>query len=272
MKIAILILMLAATVGFCAWYKAQPRRIPGMMDLDTGIKWNDSLWRYLPASLDTTIIVHDANGTPLKFSQYIKPVFDKEAYIYQDRGVWRLQRKSEGARDTLKKDDLAVNRIGRWGAFQPDTVKSWQVKLDAISHTLNQADRILVLKGERKMILQRKGEAILTLPVNLGFQPVGKKQFDKDGKTPEGIYDVDFKYNRDDAYYKSMLVSYPNPVEKQYAKQKGLSAGNGIMIHGTKPDKVNAKDWTAGCIALRNKDMDKLFDYVAEGTVIEIRK
>ncbi|QKJ31430.1 L,D-transpeptidase family protein [Mucilaginibacter mali] len=272
MKVFILFFMLAATIGLCAWYKMQPRVIPGVTDLDTGIKWNDSLWHHLPANLDTTIIVHDANGTPLKFNQYIKPVFNKEACIYQDKGVWRLQQKTEGARDTLKKDVLAVDRAGRWSIFLPDTVKSWQVKLDQIAHTLNQADRILVLKSERKMILLRKGVSMLTLPINLGFQPVGKKQFDKDGKTPEGIYDVDLKYTRDDAYYKSMLISYPNPDEKQYAKQKGLSAGNGIMVHGTKPDKVNAKDWTAGCIALQNKDMDTLFDRVAQGTVIEIRK
>src|SRR3569623_605947 len=123
MKVAILILMLAATIGLCAWYKAQHRPIPGLTDLDTGIKWDDSRYSHLPAHMDTSIIVHDANNTPLKFCQYIKPVFDKEAYIYQDRGVWRLQRKTEGARDTLKKDDRAVNRIGRWSAFQPDTVK-----------------------------------------------------------------------------------------------------------------------------------------------------
>lgn len=271
MKILVLFLMLTGTIGLCAWYKLQPRPIPGVTDLNTGVKWNDSLLHHLPANLDTGIIVLDANGTPLKFSQYIKPLFEKQVFIFQDRGVWRLQRNTEGARDTLKKDNV-VARIERWSALQPDTVKSWRVKLDAIAHTLAQGDRLLVLKSQRKLVLLRKGRPMLSFNIQLGFQPTGKKEFDKDGKTPEGIYDVDFKYQRNDAYYKSILISYPSPAETQYAKLKGRDPGKGIMIHGTKPDKVNAKDWTAGCIAMQNKDIDTLFNYLAQGTVIEIRK
>lgn len=270
-RIFILFLMLSGTIALCAWYKLQPRSIPGVTDLDTGVKWNDSLLRHLPVNIDTTIIVRDANGTALKFRQYIKPVFEKQAYIFQDRGVWRLQRKTEGARDTLKRDNV-VARIERWSALQPDTVKSWQLKLNNIAHTLAQGDRVLVLKSERKLVLLRKGQPMLNFHIELGFRPEGKKEFDKDGKTPEGIYDVDFKYTRNDAYYKSILISYPNESDKQYAKQKGREPGKGIMIHGTKPDKGTAKDWTAGCIAMQNKDIDTLFNYLAQGTVIEIRK
>lgn len=294
MKTFVLILCLILTAGFCIGYRYinhtivpadsetgaikkydgkgyQPIIIDRTGDPDAGIVWNDTLFKHLPANLDTSIVVHDANGVPLKFRQYIGPVFNKDAYIYQDRGVWRLQRRSWGARDTLSKDDHAVARIARWSAYQLDTVKSYKVKLADITHILSQADRVLVLKGKRQMILERKGLPIKTFQINLGKQPVGKKQFENDGKTPEGVYDLDFKYTRSDVYYKSMLVSYPNESEKLYAKANGKKPGMAVMIHGTKPDKTKAKDWTAGCIALQNKDMDTLFEYVAEGTLIEIR-
>jgi lipoprotein-anchoring transpeptidase ErfK/SrfK len=272
MRVFSLIALLVLSAGFCWWYQSVPRPIPGVIDLNTGVKWHDSLYKHLPANLDTTIIVRDANNTPLKFRQYIKDVFNHEGYIFQDRGVWRLQRMTEGARDTLKRGEHIVSRINRWGAFRPDTIKSWQVKLDAIAHTLAQADRILVLKSKRQLILQRKGLNTLTFNIDLGWGPTGRKEFDGDGKTPEGVYHVDCKYARGDVYYKSFLVSYPNEDEKNYALQKGRKPGMSILIHGTKPDKINAKDWTAGCIAMQNKDMDALFEHVAEGTVIEIRK
>lgn len=294
MKTIVLLLTLVIVAAFCVGYRSmrhtivpvdsvavevrkydgkgyQPIIVDRANDPNAGIVWNDTLYKHLPPVLDTSIIVHDVNGVALKFRQYIGPVFNKDAYIYQDRGVWRLQRRSLGARDTLKNDDHAVARINRWGAFLTDTEKSWQVKLNTIAHILAQADRVLVLKSKRQLVLQRKGIDIKTFQINLGKTPVGKKEFENDGKTPEGLYDLDFKYTRNDVYYKSMLISYPNDREKLNAKVNGKKPGMAVMIHGTKPDKTKAKDWTAGCIAMQNKDMDTLFDLVAEGTLIEIR-
>jgi len=239
----------------------------------SGIKWNDSLFKYFNQAVDTSIVVRDSNNHLLKFSQFIKPVFNHEAMIYQDKGVWRLQYFTQRAVDALQKDDYAVDRAGRMQAYRTiDTVKSWKIKLAAIAQTLKQADYILALKHKRELYLMRKGKPIFILPLSLGFSPDGNKVTDGDGKTPEGLYHLDIKYERNDKYYKSFWISYPNEQEKVIAKRKGIKLGSGIMIHGTKPDIENKKDWTAGCIALQNSDMDTLFKYVANGTLIEIRK
>ncbi|GAB3938341.1 L,D-transpeptidase family protein [Mucilaginibacter myungsuensis] len=272
MRIFGLIFLLVAAIGFCAWYKAQPRVIPGTYAaLNIGIKWDDKFMDQLPADMDTSIIVRDAIGNPLKFAQYLPIVFNHEGFIFQDRGVWRLMRFTEGARDTLKRDTGIVARLSRWAAFRPDTIQDPQVKLKALAKILNQVDRVLVLKSQRQLILQRQGKDVKTFHIELGMQPVGKKQFEGDGKTPEGTYTLDVKYTRGDAYYKSFLLSYPNKQEKAYAASQGKKPGMSILIHGTKPNKIKAKDWTAGCIAMQNDDMDKLFDNVAEGTLIEVR-
>lgn len=240
---------------------------------DLAIKWDDSLFKHLPKGMDTNIIVEDSKRTPLRFFQYIKPVFNHQAIIYQDKGTWRLHSTAKSAYDSLGKDDFAVARIERAAAYRTtDKVKSWSIKLNAIAHTLAQADYVLVLKTKRKMFIQRKGKNILTFDINLGNKPVGNKEFDGDGKTPEGIYYLDLKHFRKDNLYKSFWISYPNENDRQIAKSKGLKTGVGIMIHGTTKANINAKDWTAGCIALKNKDIDLLFDRVASGTPIEIRK
>ena len=267
-----LFILLGLTVGFCIWYHSTHGAgiIPD--ETNPGIKWNDSLYKHLPAGLDTNIIVIDAKGVPLKFHQYIKPVFNHEAIIFQDNGVWRLQRNTESGIDSLKKENPTLSRHERWEVIQRDTLKSWQKKLNNIAQTLAQADYVLVLKSQRQLLIIRKRIILKSLPISMGSVPVGKKQYENDGKTPEGIYNLNSKWVRNDKYYKSFVISYPNDKDKAFAKSKGLNPGKGVMIHGTKPGKLSGKDWTAGCIALANKDMDTLFKYVASGTVIEIRK
>lgn len=271
-----LLLLVALTVAFCIWQQQQtPVNNNDIIKAkrNTGVKWHDSLMRHLPKELDTSIIVKDHHGTPLKFAQYIKPVFNHEALIYQDRGVWRLYRLTESAQDSLRKEDYAVATSERWSASRDaDTISDWKVKLHHLAATLAQADYILVLKSERKMLIQRKGKTMKTFHINMGWAPVGDKEREGDGKTPEGIYHLDIKYERRDKFYKSFWISYPNENDKKIAKSKGLKPGSGVSIHGTTPGKTKAKDWTAGCIALQNIDMDSLFAHVAEGTLIEIRK
>lgn len=273
MKTLSLFILLGLTAGFCIWYHSTHGASILPDETNPGVKWNDSLYKHLPPCLDTGILVMDAKGTPLKFRQYIKQVFNHEAIIFQDKGVWRLQRGTEAALDSLKRDDYAVARYDRWQVVrQPDTVKAWRNKLDNIAKILAQADYVLVLKSQRQLLVKRKGITIVSLPISMGREPVGKKHYENDGKTPEGIYNLDLKWVRNDKYYKSFVISYPNDGDKAFAKLNGLNPGTGVMIHGTKPGKLSGKDWTAGCIALANNDMDTLFKYVAAGTVIEIRK
>ena len=277
MRYLALIGLVLSVVGFCVWQQVTQPPLPSKDELkalkNTGIKWHDSLFKHLPSGIDTSIIVQDSRGTPLKFYQYVKPVFNHEAIIYQDRGIWKLHRLTEEAADSLTKDDYAVASRDKWDAYRDsDHITNWRTKLDAIAHTLAQSDYVLVIKHKRKMYVSRKGKPVLSFDIDMGWAPTGHKERDGDGKTPEGIYHLDDKFERSDKFHKSIHISYPNLKDKENAKRKGVKPGFGIEIHGTYDAKIKAKDWTAGCIALQNHEMDILFEHVANGTLIEIRK
>jgi len=245
----------------------------GIQPALSAAQWHDSLFQHLPKGIDTSIMVEDMHGVSLRFSQYVKPIFNNEAIVYHDKGKWKLQRTTKSAYDSLANEDFGISRVPRAMAYRmSDTITSWQKKLNNIAHTLSQADYVLVLKNQRKLFIKRKGQILATFTIDLGFKPVGDKVSDGDGKTPEGIYHLDNEYNRDDKLYRSFWISYPNDEDKAIAKSRGVKPGVGILIHGTTAGKINATDWTAGCIALQNKDMDILFDLVEPGTIIEIRK
>ncbi len=227
----------------------------------------------MPAEIDTTIFIRDDAGNLLNFRQYIVTVFNNQGMIYRNRDTWRLQRFTKTAVDSLSKDDYAIARWDRWAAIRNDDVlKTREEKFRNIAATLGTADRILVLKSARKMYLQRKGKDIFQFKINLGRNPLGDKRAENDFRTPEGIYYVDNKLNRKDKYYKSFWISYPDSIDRAEALKRNVKPGVGVMIHGTRPERINAKDWTNGCIALNNNDIDTLFKYVLSGTVIEIRK
>ena len=138
---------------------------------------------------------------------------------------------------------------------------------------------IEVFKQQRQLKLKHHDQIIRSYPIRLGFNPIGHKQFEGDGKTPEGTYTIDWR-NRQSAYYKSLHISYPNPNDLTYAKQRQKSAGGDVMIHGTVPTPATSftassiymprKDWTLGCIAVTNADMDEIWQLVKNGTQIII--
>ena len=141
-------------------------------------------------------------------------------------------------------------------------------------------DIIHVYKSQRYLVLQHQNKIIRHYPIRLGFSPIGHKVQEGDGKTPEGRYVIDWR-NRQSSFYKSLHVSYPNAKDHQNAQQLGVSTGGDIMIHGSATTKqVKAlpnlmryfpqKDWTWGCIAVRNIDMDEIWQLVNNSTVIEI--
>ncbi|QUY36107.1 L,D-transpeptidase family protein [Acinetobacter junii] len=138
---------------------------------------------------------------------------------------------------------------------------------------------IEVFKQQRQLKLKHHDQVIRSYPIRLGFNPVGHKQFEGDGKTPEGTYTIDWR-NLQSAYYKSLHISYPNANDLAYAKQRQKSAGSDVMIHGTVPTPAISfpasatymprKDWTLGCIAVTNADMDEIWQLVKNGTQIII--
>lgn len=134
-------------------------------------------------------------------------------------------------------------------------------------------DKVLVIKSARKLYLYKDGKVLKTYPIALGFSPVGQKEREGDGKTPEGIYKIDYNttYDRKAKLY-SFHLSYPNDIDKARAKTKGLTPGSHIMIHGTSNGIKKRKDWTNGCIAISNTALAEFQSMVFTGTAVEIRK
>jgi murein L,D-transpeptidase YafK len=138
------------------------------------------------------------------------------------------------------------------------------------------ADRILVEKAARKLTLFQNGRALKSYSVALGGAPAGAKQFEGDQRTPEGIYTVDF-HKADSDYHLALHISYPEQQEVDRAAIQGLSAGSDIMIHGLPNGRGwigrfhRRADWTAGCIAVADFEIEEIYRAVPDGTPIELR-
>jgi len=136
-------------------------------------------------------------------------------------------------------------------------------------------DKVFVDKSARTLQLLSDNKMIKTYHIALGGNPVGHKQQQGDQRTPVGSYTLDYK-NEKSGYYRSIHISYPNTTDKARAKSRGVSAGGDIMIHGQKNgfgalDLLNQqRDWTEGCIAVTNDEMDEIMAAVKVGTPIEI--
>lgn len=131
-----------------------------------------------------------------------------------------------------------------------------------------QASRIVVHKSRREMLLLRGESVLRSYRVALGPNPLGHKEREGDGRTPEGHYRID-RRNPRSRYHLALHISYPNEADVARARALGVSPGGDIMIHGLK-DGRGEGDWTQGCIAVRNEEMEEIWDLVPEGTAVEI--
>jgi murein L,D-transpeptidase YafK len=120
---------------------------------------------------------------------------------------------------------------------------------------------IVVQKGERRMHLMNENRALRSFRFQLGFNPVGHKQFRGDGRTPEGQYWID-RRNPNSAFHLSVGVSYPNNNDRSYARALGRDPGGDIFIHGTPDQYIGHRDWTAGCIAITNREVEDVYAMV----------
>jgi murein L,D-transpeptidase YafK len=137
-------------------------------------------------------------------------------------------------------------------------------------------DRIIVEKSLKRLSIFRDGERIKTYRVALGRNPVGPKQQEGDMKTPEGVYKIDGR-NAQSSFHLALHISYPSDEDDRRAAERGVSAGYDIMIHGIQNGQgwIGAfhrwKDWTAGCIAVTDEEIEELWRVTPDGTTIEIR-
>jgi murein L,D-transpeptidase YafK len=130
--------------------------------------------------------------------------------------------------------------------------------------------RVVVMKSDRRMYLMHNDAVLRAFEIELGFAPVGDKQVEGDGKTPEGRYFID-RRNPNSSFHLSLGISYPNEADIAEAAALGQSPGGDIFIHGeTTGPRRGTENWTAGCIAVTDREMEDIYAMVTKGTAIDI--
>jgi murein L,D-transpeptidase YafK len=138
------------------------------------------------------------------------------------------------------------------------------------------ADRVVVVKKERTLSVMSQGRVLQTYKVALGGEPAGPKVRQGDHKTPEGVYVLD-RRNAHSQFYRSIHISYPDTQDRARAKKLGVSPGGDIYLHGLPNgyrwigSRHRLKDWTDGCIAVTDEEVDEIWRAVPDGTAIEIK-
>ena len=187
--------------------------------------------------------------------------------IIKDKRIDAQQQELETSRQTLARqaDEIAELR---------ENAEALEAKVFA--RRTEPADRVLIEKKARRLTLFTNGEVIKTYKIALGGNPVGPKERQGDNKTPEGIYTIDSR-NGNSGYHLALHISYPNADDKRRARERGVAPGGDIMIHGIKNGfealglSHAEKDWTEGCIAVTNQEMEEIYRFVPNGTIVEIR-
>ncbi|MEZ5930568.1 MAG: L,D-transpeptidase family protein [Alphaproteobacteria bacterium] len=146
-------------------------------------------------------------------------------------------------------------------------------QLPAIVH--DPVDLVIIYKSDRLLQLKRKGDVVRSFKIALGAQPKGHKLAEGDNRTPEGVYTLDWR-NPHSQFYRSIHISYPHEMDQASARRRGVQPGGLVMIHGL-PNGRQAvdmnhpiNDWTNGCIAVTNAEMDEIWSLVEDGTTIII--
>ena len=193
--------------------------------------------------------------------------------IIKDKTIAEQQTQIETSRKEIKgKENEIITLQEQIGALEK-RIETLEQKIFILR--TEPADKVLIEKKERRLTLLSKGEVIKTYKIALGGDPVGPKVMQGDNKTPEGVYTIDSRNNNSE-YHLSLHISYPNQIDKKRAKELGVSPGGDIMIHGIKNGlgwvgSSHAEvDWTKGCIAVTDEEMEEIYRLVPNGTIVVI--
>lgn len=171
--------------------------------------------------------------------------------------------------------------IGGVGVAALLALAAWDfLKLDrrapAMAQASERADNVLIEKAARRVTLLREGKPLKTYALSLGGNPLGHKQQEGDQRTPEGVYAIDFKNPRS-RFHLALRVSYPDAKDRESATRRGVPPGGDIMIHGL-PNGLGwlggfhlSRNWTDGCAAVTNRQIEEIWSLVDVGTRVEIR-
>lgn len=203
-------------------------------------------------------------------------IFNINSAIARDGTIAAQQKLNEFLRQEVTALRQEIKEKDSENGLLKKQVVGLEQKIAAQPIRLGVADRILIEKQQHRMTLYSRGELLKTYRIALGGNPVGPKERQGDNKTPEGIYLIDSR-NRESRFHLSLHISYPNEKDKKRAKALGISPGGDIMIHGIKNGSSWAGerhadvDWTQGCIAVTDEEIEEIDRVVPNGTVVEIR-
>jgi murein L,D-transpeptidase YafK len=171
---------------------------------------------------------------------------------------------------------LSLTLIGGSADTTKSAGRTAKVPPAAVSAPDLYADSIVVEKGERRLTLFFRGAPIRTYGVALGRNPIGDKERQGDGRTPEGVFRIEFR-NPNSKFHLALRLNYPDAAHLIRAEALGVSPGGDIMIHGL-PKGYEAygpahrdDNWTEGCVALTNQEIEEIWRAVRDGTPVEIK-
>ena len=203
-------------------------------------------------------------------------IFNINNVVLKDTTITAQQTLIETLRQEVKSSENEVKSRENEIAALQEKIKALEQKIFAYAIQKGPVDRILIEKKARRLMLISKGEVLKTYKIALGGNPDGPKERQGDNKTPEGTYVIDSR-NKESHYHLSLHISYPNERDKKRAKELGVSPGGNIMIHGIKNgfswvgDSHTEVDWTKGCIAVTDEEIEEIARLAPKGTIVEIR-
>jgi outer membrane protein assembly factor BamD (BamD/ComL family) len=210
-------------------------------------------------------------------------IFNIRNVVLKDQTIAAQQMQIETLRHEVQgKENEIVTRQKKIEALEKK-MEALDQKIEALDQKVfdyatqkGSVDRILIEKSARRLMLISQGEVVKTYKIALGGNPIGPKERQGDNKTPEGTYVIDGR-NMDSRFHLSLHISYPNERDKNRAKELGVSPGGDIMIHGIKNgfswvgDAHTEVDWTKGCIAVTDEEIEEISKLAPNGTIVEIR-
>ncbi len=208
-------------------------------------------------------------------------IFNLGSVIAKDRTITAQQTQIEALRSELQGRGAEIAELHKKIVTLEQELKNREneiqtLKKEAVVILKGKADKILIEKNDRRLTLFSKGKVLKTYPIALGGNPSGPKERQGDNKTPEGNYTIDSR-NRNSRFHLALHISYPNEKDKKRARELGVSPGGDIMIHGIKNglswvgEMHTEIDWTQGCIAVTDEEIEEIEKLVPNGTAVEIR-
>jgi len=203
-------------------------------------------------------------------------IFNIRNSALKDQSIAVQQTQIETLQHEIQGKESEIETLQKKIETLEKNIETTKQKLTDYALRKRLVDKMVIEKSKRRLTLISQGEVLKSYKVALGRNPIGPKEQQGDNKTPEGTYIIEGRH-KSSRFHLSLRISYPNESDKKRARELGVSPGGNIMIHGTKKDFSWAGsdhaqvDWTEGCIAVTNEEIEEIAKLVLDGTIVEIQ-